>query len=191
MPMTLMVRARFVLPLLGRPVRLRVGDRAVLADVRAAEEERIELEPREPVAAGEAELLYSTPRGVVVLAGELALADGAVFVPREQQRADQRREAFRVPVHVEGKLRQREASPRPIVVVELSVTGGLVRGARGLEPEERVVLALRFGDDEVELPAVVVRRDADDEYAVRFEDPPRAAASALERFVAAEQRRML
>ena len=46
-----------------------------------------------------------------------------------------------------------------MVVVELSATGGLVRGAVGIEAEERVVLALRFGDDPVELPATYGKRD--------------------------------
>jgi hypothetical protein len=191
MPVTSMAPSPFILPIVGRPVRLRAGDRSVLADVHAAAPERIELGPREPLPAGTAELMYSTPRGVVVLAGELSLGDAAVFVPREQQRADQRREAFRVPVHVEGSLRRRDGAAFPVTVVELSATGGLVRGAVGIEAEERVVLALQFGDDPVELPAIVGRREADAQFAVRFEAPPRAALGALERFVAAEQRRLL
>ena len=186
-----MAGTRFILPLLGRPVRLRVGDRAVLADVRGVDDERIELDPREAVPAGAAELMYSTPRGVVVLAGELGLADGAVFVPRQQQRADQRREAYRVPVHVDAELRRREEPARAVTVVSLSVTGALVRGATGVQIDERVALVLRLGAEEVELPAAVARLDPDDEFAVRFEELPRAAAGALERFVAAEQRRLL
>jgi hypothetical protein len=96
-----------------------------------------------------------------------------------------------VPVHVDAELRGREEPARAVTVVSLSVTGALVRGATGVQIDERVALVLRLGAEEVELPAAVARLDPDDEFAVRFEELPRAAAGALERFVAAEQRRLL
>jgi hypothetical protein len=71
------------------------------------------------------------------------------------------------------------------------VTGALLRGAKGLEREERLMVFLPLGDAPVEFPAVVHRLDADDQFAVRFVDLPRVAARALERFLAAEQRKLL
>ncbi|HWT24279.1 MAG TPA: PilZ domain-containing protein [Solirubrobacteraceae bacterium] len=182
----------FIPPAVGRPVRVLAGEASPLADVLAVADERIELVAREPVPAGRAELLYSTPRGVVVLAGELsASGTEAVFVPHEQQRADQRREAFRVPVRVDGELRRASGEASPIVTVDLSPTGVLLRGAPALEPAERVTVTLQLDDAAVELPAVVRRHETEERYAVSFEEPPRSAVTALERFLAAEQRKLL
>jgi PilZ domain len=181
----------FILPTAGRPVRVHAGESSVLADVLYVDAERIELVPQEPVRSGRAELMYSTPRGVVMLAGELKVGGVAVFVPEEQQRAEQRREAFRVPVHVEGELRRADGAAIAVATLDLSATGALLRGAKGLEREERVRVVLPLGDAPVELPAVVHRQDADDQFAVRFADLPRVAARALERFLAAEQRKLL
>ena len=186
-----MAAGAFILPVPGRPVRVRAGDRSVLADVRGSTAERIELAPREPVPAGRAELIYSTPRGVVVLAGELRTGAEAVFVPREQQRADQRPEAFRVPVRVDGELRRPGTPAVAVIAVELSVTGALVRGAAGLQPEEPVTLALQLGDALVELPAVAGREEDGEQVVLRFAEPGRLASGVLERFVAAEQRKLL
>ena len=181
----------FILPSPGRAVRVIAGDRSVLAEVRSAVAERIELLPREPVPGGAAQLMYSTPRGVVLLAGELSVGDGAVFVPREQQRADQRREAFRVPVHGPVELRRAGGEAVRIVTLDLSATGALMTGRTELEPGERVTLTIALGDERIALPAEVTRQDAGDQIGVRFIDPPRSALSALERFVAGEQRKLL
>jgi hypothetical protein len=181
----------FILPSPGRAVRVIAGDRSPLADVRAATPERIELVPREAVPGGAAQLMYSTPRGVVLLAGELEAGDVAVFVPREQQRADQRREAYRVPVHGPVELRRAGGDVVRIVALDLSAAGALMTGPADVEEGEQVTLIVALGEDQVALPAVVTRREADDRIGVRFLDPPRAALRALERFVAGEQRKLL
>jgi len=182
----------FIPPAVGRPVRVLAGGTSPLADVLAVADEHIELMAREPVPAGRAELLYSTPRGVVVLAGELSPSGSLhVFVPHEQQRAEQRREAYRVPVRVDGELKRASGEAFPIVTVDLSPTGVLLRGAPALEPAERVTVTLQLDDAAVELPAVVRRHETEERYAVSFEEPPRSAVTALERFLAAEQRKLL
>jgi hypothetical protein len=186
-----MAGGAFILPSPGRAVRVIAGDRSLLADVRAATPERIELAPREPLPGGAAQLMYSTPRGVVLLAGDLVAGDVAVFVPREQQRADQRREAYRVPVHGPVELRRAGGETARIVTLDLSAAGALMTGPAAVEEGERVTLTIALGEDEVALPALVTRRDADDRIGVRFLDPPRAALRALERFVAGEQRKLL
>ena len=186
-----MTAGSFILPSPGRTVRVLAGDGSALADVRPAAAERIELAPREAVPGGAAQLMYSTPRGVVLLAGELSPGDPAVFVPREQQRADQRREAFRVPVHGPVELRRAGGEVVRIVTLDLSATGALMTGRTALDPGERVTLTIALGDQRVALPAVVTRQDAGDQIGVRFTDPPRAAIGAIERFVAGEQRKLL
>ena len=115
--------------------------------------------------------MYSTPRGVVLLAGELSPGEPAVFVPREQQRADQRREAFRVPVHGPVELRRAGGEVVRIVTLDLSATGALMTGRTALEPGERVTLTIALGDQRVALPAVVTRQDAGDQIGVRFIGP--------------------
>jgi hypothetical protein len=181
----------FILPTPGRAVRVNAGERSVLADVLAAGTDGIELAPREPLPGGPAALMYSTPRGVVLLTGELSVTERAVFVPREQQRAVQRRDAFRVPVHGPAELRRADGARTTISTLDVSATGALVVGCQGLEDGERVTLTFVIGGERLDLPAEVRRHEAADQVAVTFHEPPRAALAALERFIASEQRKLL
>ena len=184
-----MTRA-LILPHVGLPVRVIDGAGDPLADVVSALPEQIELALHAPAAGGTVELLYSTPRGVISLTGTLTAGEPAVFAPDGQRRAEQRRCAYRVPVSVTGRLRTAEGE-HPVTILDLSAVGARLKDGPVVEHGDQMTLRFAVPAGEIVAPATVVRVEHDDVFAVSFGELPRSADTALDHFLAVEQRKRL
>jgi hypothetical protein len=173
---------------MGDVVRLTVGGQESLAEVVAAADEAVTLNTLAP--AGPAEIVYSTPRGVVGLSGELdAGRPHPTFVLTGRPRVDQRRGTFRIALGCPMTVTREDGTVLSGTLTDLS-TGGALLGDRA-EPlvlDERVTVVVDAGEHgSATVTGVVVRLDGL-RRAVRFEDLSTRAESVLERFLAAEQR---
>jgi hypothetical protein len=184
--------AKPILPGTGTRVRLRSEDRDCLVEVAGVEEGAVRLKLRlaEDEPAGPAQILFSSPRGVVALGGQLEPEGSAVtLVVESQEWLAQRRETFRLAVGCGMTVTREDGSTIEGTVTDLSVSGALLGdAAETLEMDEHVGLVIEAGDiGEIEVSATVVRMDGP-RRAVRFDPLPVNAQSSIERFLANEQR---
>jgi hypothetical protein len=185
---------KLILPPPGEAVRLRAGAVDCLAEVVAVSDSTLTLHPDERVDhSGDAEVLFSSPRGVVALTGQL---DGSlarpVLVVTDQRWLEQRRQTFRLAVGCPMRVTRSDGTAIDGTLTDLSLGGALLgTHAAALELDEPVRLEVRTGDfGEATVSAIVVRRDGE-RRAVRFVSVPADAAAVLERYLAAEQRARL
>jgi hypothetical protein len=179
-------------PGLADRVRLRVGEQDTLARVVAVEAGVVRLEG-ELGATGDAEMVFSHPRGVIALAGGLAHGEGGelVFTVTEQRRLEQRRAAFRLAVAVPLVVTRMSGERLEARSGDVSISGVRILEAAELDLDEHVEVAMDLGElDTVALSGSVVRRDGDSR-AVAFTAVPVWAEEQLARFLADEQRRRL
>jgi PilZ domain len=176
------------LPRTSDVVRLQVGGQESLAEVVAVAGEVVTLDTFAP--AGPAEIVFSTPRGVVALSGDLdAGRPHPAFVVSGSPRVDQRRSTFRIALGCPMTVTREDGTVLAGTLTDLS-TGGALLGDRAepLALDERVTVVVDAGEHgSATVTGVVVRLDGL-RRAVRFEDLSPRAQTVLERFLAAEQR---
>jgi hypothetical protein len=115
------VSAKLILPNAGSRVRLRAADRDCLVDVAATREGAVTLTlALGDDSGGPAQILFSSPRGVVALRGDLEPGEEqATLVVRDQEWLDQRRETFRLAVGCEMTLTRGDGSTFEWTVTDL------------------------------------------------------------------------
>jgi hypothetical protein len=184
--------AKPILPSTGSRVRLRSADRDCLVEVTGVEEGAVRLRLRlaQDEPAGRAQILFSSPRGVVALGGELEpKGTTTTLVVESQEWLAQRRETFRLAVGCGMTITRADGSTIAGTVTDLSITGALLGdAAEDLESDEHVEVVIEAGEiGEVEVAGTVVRKDGP-RRAIRFDPLPANAQSNIERFLASEQR---
>jgi len=183
------VSAKPILPNAGSRVRLRTGDEDRLVDVAETSEATVILAVA-GLPGGAATLVFSSPRGVVALTGELAPGEHrSTFTVQDQEWLEQRRQTFRLAVGCGMTVRRDDGTKIEGTVTDLSITGALLgEAAEDLRIDEHVEITIearQFGD--VKVSGTVVRLDGP-RRAVHFDPLPANAQSLIERFLADEQR---
>lgn len=184
----------FILPPPGEQVRLRAGVIDCLAEVVEGSDHTITLTSEERVReSGEAEVLFSSPRGVVALSGQLDASTARLVLTVDDQRwLEQRRQTFRLAVGCAMEVTRDDGTVLTGTLTDLSLGGALLgTQAEALELDEPVRLTVRTGENgDAVVSGTVVRLDGP-RRAVRFLSVPADAEAVLERFLAAEQRARL
>ena len=183
----------YYLPTATDHVRLKAGEVEVLAVVLHVSEEQVVFEPGIP-GTGEAEIIFSHPRGVMALHGTLGPVPGEESVALTiagQRQLEQRRGAFRLATSCPVHVTRRSGEVLTSRTGDLSVSGVRILDAVDLADDEVVDLEIELeARGPVKLLGQVVRRD-DHSLGVTFRDLPRAVEMELSRFLTDAQRRRL
>ena len=149
-------------PAVSERVRLRAGEELeTFAHVTFADESGVNLGITEP-CEGPAQLVFSHPRGVFCLEGELARhGDGVRLTVETQTRLDQRRNAYRLEIRNPIAIVRRDGQELECRTADLSLTGVRILGADQLIEGETVELSLQIEGIGLEVEAQVVRQGVD------------------------------
>lgn len=148
-------------PDVSERVRLRAGDVETFAHVTFADDTGVNLATSEP-SSGPAQLVFSHPRGVFCLEGELSRhGDGVRLTIETQVRLDQRRNAFRLEIRNPIVIVRRDGQQLECRTADLSLTGVRILGADQLIEGEAVDLSLQIEGIGLEVSATVVRQGLD------------------------------
>ena len=177
-------------PAVAERVRLRADEVETFAYVTFVDDTGVNLGVRSP-AEGPAELVFSHPRGVFCLEGELsAHGDGVRLTATALRRLDQRRNAFRLEIRNPVVIIRRDGQQIRCRTADLSLTGVRILGAGELLEDEVVELTLEVDDMRFDVTARVVRQDPDG-CAVTFLELAAPIEHRLSTFLAAAQRAAL